>query len=59
MPTMSPLPQPEEQTESEDDAPLKESCHDSGIDIRDTSLPPPPVSSVPAKKVSHSTVLSV
>lgn len=40
----------------EDDEPnAKPSCHDSGIDIRDTSIPPvpPPLPPVPAKKVSY------
>lgn len=53
MPAVSVSSLPEEQAveEDDDDSMNRESCHDSGIDIRE-SLPliPPPL---PAKKVSY------
>ncbi|XP_017782920.1 PREDICTED: uncharacterized protein LOC108567137 isoform X17 [Nicrophorus vespilloides] len=45
----SPGPLAEEQIEEEDDLLTKQSCHDSGIDIRDTSIPP--IVPVASKKV--------
>lgn len=50
-----PMTLAEEQTEEikTEDEEIKESCHDSGIDIRDTSIPPPPpIVPIPNKKVS-------
>lgn len=47
-PSVSPAPLLEEHIE-EDDSLAKESCHDSGIDIRDTNIPI--VAPVPTKKV--------
>lgn len=51
-PASSPNLLQEEQVESEDDSLVKQSCHDSGIDIRETSVPP--VQTIPAKKVKIS-----
>lgn len=39
-----------ENIEEEEETISKESCHDSGIDIRESSLPP--VVPIPTKKVS-------
>lgn len=52
MPAVSVVSLPEEHVEEEDenDSLNKESCHDSGIDIRESSLPPVPPP-LPNKKV--------
>lgn len=43
----------EEHIDEEEDSLAKESCHDSGIDIRESSLPP--IVPIPTKKVSQFT----
>lgn len=51
------LVQEEQQEESEDDSLVKQSCHDSGIDIRETSVPV--VQNIPTKKVNYNNKLSL
>ncbi|XP_023310478.1 nuclear receptor coactivator 7 isoform X3 [Anoplophora glabripennis] len=48
MPVLSAPPVAEEHIDEEENSLAKESCHDSGIDIRETSLPP--VVPIPTKK---------
>lgn len=43
----------QEQVDEDTESLNKESCHDSGIDIRESSLPPIPPP-IPNKKVSNS-----
>lgn len=51
MPAMSAPAVAEEHIDEEEDSLAKESCHDSGIDIRESSLPP--IVPIPTKKVSQ------
>ncbi|XP_050515362.1 oxidation resistance protein 1 isoform X6 [Diabrotica virgifera virgifera] len=48
MPAITPTGAPDDHIQDEDDSLNKESCHDSGIDIRESSIPP--IVHVPPKK---------
>ncbi|XP_023310477.1 nuclear receptor coactivator 7 isoform X2 [Anoplophora glabripennis] len=55
MPVLSAPPVAEEHIDEEENSLAKESCHDSGIDIRETSLPP--VVPIPTKKYSDADIV--
>ncbi|XP_072396847.1 oxidation resistance protein 1 isoform X4 [Diabrotica undecimpunctata] len=48
MPAITPTGAPDDHIQDEDDSLNKESCHDSGIDIRESSIPP--IVHIPPKK---------
>lgn len=53
---LSASPAPPSNNDEDEDSLTKQSCHDSGIDIRDTSMPP--VVAMPTKKVSSFTPIA-